>query len=284
MNGYFPPGSLPIKIIPIAQQNAIAAHSHNFHELVIVCNGEGLHHTDTETYRIRTGDVFLLKPGAVHHYDVTDDLSIINILYQPERLNLPLYDLADTPGYHAFFELEPALRKQHGFKSRLQVNGETLEYLRNLVARMGEELESREKGCLFAAAAYMMQIISAISRSYSTPQIPAQLDLFRLSDIMSYIERNWNRDLTLEDLAKRASMSCSTLYRMFMKTIDKAPMNYIIEVKMNKAAALLSSSSLPIGEVAGKAGFADSNYFSRLFKRHMGITPRQYRVRFGTNV
>jgi len=279
-NSFFPPGSLPIKIVPIGRQTSIAAHSHDFYELVIVFDGEGRHCTETETYRIRTGDVFLIKPGSAHRYDLTDGLSIVNLLYQPERLNLPLYDLADTPGYHAFFELEPALRQEHGFRSRLQVNGETLEYLRNLIARLAEELEGREKGCLFAAVAYLMQIISCISRSFSTPQMPAQLDLFRLSQTMSYIERNWNRELTLAELARLASMSSSTLYRMFMKTLGKSPMNYVIDVKVAKAATLLSSSTDSVSVIAAKAGFPDSNYFSRLFKHHMGITPRQYRERF----
>lgn len=277
---HFPPGSLPIKVVPMGRHGPTRLHQHEFHELVIVWDGEGIHRNGEEEYRIRAGDIFLIKPGCGHEYFDTCKLSLVNILYQPERLNLPLFDLADTPGYHAFFELEPALRKQHGFRSRLHVSTETLEYLRGLTTMLEEELEDNRKGVLFAATACLMQIMSCICRSFSMPSAPAQFDLFRLSETMSYIERHWQEEISLPDLARKASMSPSTLYRMFVKTTGKSPGSYVISLRLNKASELLTSTTEPVSEIAVRAGFSDSNYFSRLFKRHTGMTPRQYRTRY----
>lgn len=277
---HFTRESLPIKVVRMGHHGPTALHCHDFYELVIVFDGEGIHRTETDEYRIRAGDTFLIKPGYGHEYFDTHDLSLVNILYQPERLNLPLYDLADAAGYHAFFELEPALRKRHGFRSVLHVSSETLEYLRGMTAMLEKVLEARQKGCLFAAAACMMQIMSCISHSFSQPSAPAQLDLFRLSETMSYIERHWQEEISLRELANKASMSPSTFYRMFMKTVGKSPVNYLIDLRLNKAAEMLVHSTVQVSAIASLTGFPDSNYFSRLFKRHSGITPRQYRAKF----
>ncbi len=74
-------------------------HDHAFHEMVLVREGSGLHITDDYTTTIHRGDIFLILPGRRHTYENVKNLVITNILYIPEKLNLPLYDLKNTAGY-----------------------------------------------------------------------------------------------------------------------------------------------------------------------------------------
>ena len=101
---HFPPGTLPLKVLKFDHQNTVGLHEHDFHELVLVIAGECRHITPAESYTLSAGDIFLIKPGNPHGYAVEHDFALYNILYFPEKLKLPLFDLTDEPGFRAFFD------------------------------------------------------------------------------------------------------------------------------------------------------------------------------------
>ncbi len=273
-------GSKPLKIVWMGPQEDNQPHQHDFLELVIVFNGEGIHVCENDRYRICAGDIFLLKPGISHYYSQTDDLELVNILYWPEALNLNLYDIGELPGYHAFFEFEPAMRRQHAFSGRMRLYGERLDYLRNLVTQLRDELSNQQNGGICMAVTYLMQIFVFIARNYSAMQNPTQMNLLRLGATLSYIRNNCTSNLTLAEIARKAAMSPASLNRIFMKSVGMSPVNYLIAQRIARAKSLLTESNSSISSISEHSGFGDSNYFSRIFKKHVGMTPRDYRRKF----
>ena len=83
--------------------------------------------------------------------------------------------------------------------------------------------------------------------------------------------------LTLPEMAKQAAVSEVTLYRLFRKGTGESPVNCLNRVRLRHARALLLNTRLPISEVAAATGFADSNYFSRRFRKFAGMSPREFR-------
>ena len=94
-----------------------------------------------------------------------------------------------------------------------------------------------------------------------------------------FIEYNYSRSIDVEDIAASVGISRSHLYRLFMENISVPPNEYLMRCRMNKAAALLEEGRLSVGEVASSTGFSDQLYFSRVFKKYMGIPPSQYALR-----
>ena len=96
--------------------------------------------------------------------------------------------------------------------------------------------------------------------------------------VRAVIELHLFSNLKLEQLAKLCNLSLSSFKREFKKEFEDSPTNYINDRRLEKAKELLSTTDLPISEVAYETGFQDSLYFTRLFKNKIGIPPTVYRT------
>lgn len=99
-----------------------------------------------------------------------------------------------------------------------------------------------------------------------------------ISKTIEMIDREYmNQSLSLESIAEAMSLSATYIGRLFKKYTMKTILDYIIEVRMQKARYFLSNTELSIGEIAEKTGFTNSPYFYKSFKKTHGITPAEYR-------
>lgn len=112
----------------------------------------------------------------------------------------------------------------------------------------------------------------------TTPEIEIESgDARLLNKVFLYIEQNLtNSNLSVEDLSRHMSMSRSTLYTKIIEMTGQSPVEYIRNVKLEKAALLLEKSTLTISEVGYATGFATPNYFTRAFKAKYHMLPSQY--------
>ena len=278
-NSYFKDNAFPITIHHLSNQEDVDAHGHDFHELVIVNKGRGIHFTETEEYWINEGDIFVIHPQRSHGYRNTEELEIVNILYFPEQLNLSASDLREMPGYHILFILEPKLRNPATFHNHLSLCGEPFARVVNIVKSMEHELDYREPGFKSMVSGYFWQLAAFLARCHETSQTkPTTSDsILNISQLLSYIEQNYRQKLNLEDMADITGLSKHRLIKEFNQALDKTPIEYLLHTRIGKARKLLSSPDIRISEAAFKCGFSDSNYFSRQFKKITGQTPREFR-------
>ena len=97
-----------------------------------------------------------------------------------------------------------------------------------------------------------------------------------VQQVLEYIEKHYEKRLSLQFLAKYVNLSPSYLTRVFKKETGQTISDYINEYKINKATDLLADNSMLIKEVAHSVGIVDQFYFSKLFKKYKGETPSQY--------
>lgn len=97
----------------------------------------------------------------------------------------------------------------------------------------------------------------------------------KVGSVIHYMIEHHADSMTLKELADHAQISPSYLGTIFKKTTGKSPIDYLIEIRLNKAKSLLKDG-LAVTEVAKRVGFNDVFYFSRAFKKHEGISPTQY--------
>lgn len=94
---------------------------------------------------------------------------------------------------------------------------------------------------------------------------------------VGYIQEHFGENLTVNDLAEHYGMSPNYFSSMFKKEMSRSAVNYITELRINQARELLYHSELSVVDISKKVGYEDSQYFFRVFKKYLGMTPLQYR-------
>ena len=85
-------------------------------------------------------------------------------------------------------------------------------------------------------------------------------------------------NVSVQDLADSIGLNRSYLHRLFKSAIGSSVQEYLLDLRIRKACALLKSTELPVSIISLSVGYEDTLYFSRLFKRKKGVSPSQYRA------
>ncbi len=104
-----------------------------------------------------------------------------------------------------------------------------------------------------------------------------------INDAILYINKNFEKKLTLTEVAAYASLNSQYFSRLFKKTTGTTFVNYLAQKRLDYSKELLIKTNLKISLIAKKSGFSDAQYFHKIFKLETGITPLEYRLLKGEN-
>ena len=105
----------------------------------------------------------------------------------------------------------------------------------------------------------------------------------RVRRIVRFVEENYSRKLSLEEIGRSVDMSPSSVCRYFKRRTHQNLWEYINSFRINRAAQLTVETQLPISEIGPRCGFTNVSNFNHLFRAHLGTTPSDYRSRFKTS-
>ena len=96
-----------------------------------------------------------------------------------------------------------------------------------------------------------------------------------------YIEKNFKTALSVEDLALRSNMSVRNFIRRFQQATTNTPLEYLQRVRIEAAKKILETRKEGIAQIASRCGYEDVDYFGKIFRRYVAMTPRAYREKYG---
>ncbi len=105
----------------------------------------------------------------------------------------------------------------------------------------------------------------------------SDLDISALAKSIRFINENYPAKISIPDLARLEGVCVTSYNLLFKKQMGMSPTKYIIKLRIEHAITLLESTNLSIEEVGESCGYPDINFFSRMFKKHVGISPSSYR-------
>lgn len=106
---------------------------------------------------------------------------------------------------------------------------------------------------------------------------PVTLELERIYPAILLVKDRFHDAITVAQLAEACAMSEATFYRLFRETVHKTPMQYLEEYRLKQAAQWLLSDTDTLAAIAEKCGYYDEFHLSRNFKKHYGMSPREYK-------
>lgn len=101
-----------------------------------------------------------------------------------------------------------------------------------------------------------------------------------MQKIEEYLKNHYEEDITLQDIAERFFLNKEYISRKFKQEFNETLTDYLTSIRMDRAKELLENPSLKIYEIAFKIGYQNEKYFSKVFKKVMGVTPNEYRNTF----
>lgn len=253
-------------------------HGHSdFSELVIVLEGNAVHLVGDEKYPISKGEVFVINKNTAHGYSEASNFKICNIMFKPEIMHERIFNIKQTAGFQALFVVEPHYLQNNRFESRLCLNAHDFEIVKNMIDEMISEYVNKEDGWQTSVYALFIRLCVMLSKIYQISEPDANREVVKLSRAIAFIEKNFCDNISICELAFECGYSERQFCRLFKFTFSTTPNLYITRLRMNKAQQLLENTQMPISEVSWNCGYDDQNYFSRVFKKHMGISPTEYR-------
>lgn len=267
-------------------QGAIAEHGHEFIELVYVVHGVGLHIFEGMQYELAAGDVYIINPGETHAYTVApgEQMEIVNCLFMPSFLPDALLKELEITASMDYFYVHPFMKPDVRFNHHLNLHGQDAAHVLVLLDSMIRELGNRGPGHTTMIRLQLVELLVLLSRYYtlmhshgSAPS-PRQLEReITAKRIYGYMERHYDKKITLESLAGLFNVSIRQLNRLMRQEFGKSIIDVLHGIRIERAKRLLAESDEKVITVAAHVGYEDPSFFSRLFLRHVGCPPSQYR-------
>lgn len=243
---------------PRAAGHAMQRQRHDDNLLLYCVDGRGVLRCGSEVFRLKPGQLAILPQGLEHHYRADrrrpwslywvhfqGSAAAVFLNYLGYRSGKPVLDVGLSPALLAVFDSLLAVR-QTGYSTLAFVHAAN--QLRYLLTQF--TLEQR----------------SHLARH--------GLDL---AAIAAYMQENIARQLTLDTLAQVANLSKYYFAARYKALTGYSPLKHFTHMKMEYACQLLDRTDLPIQAVAEAVGYTDPLYFSRLFRKTLGQSPRDYR-------
>ena len=230
-----------------------------FWSLEYVRKGELFYSDETESFSLREGDFFLLKPTGANLLRCVSAHAVKYCLGFHGRMLIPLLEnmRIGAPGRKHFRS------ESHELAEKLQQEAAEL--------FSGNTDEQREKNVLFSLKVMMM-----VGRAIKEREMPD--NLLRMLD---YISSHPGQRIDLETLASLSGTTVITVIRLFSAHLGTTPGEYIRRKRLESAAELLKMPEYSVKEIAARLGYASPQYLATDFKKRYGVTPREFQKKPG---
>lgn len=239
-------------------------HSHEDRlELVYLYSGQGIHNIGGNLYHTTQGNLLIYNSNIIHDECANHDFGMSVYTCAISGLKLP-----NLPQNHLIAKgIRPVLNCEN-----LQSN--VLHLFKMMYKNIVKGTKDSE-----AVSQYLLKALLLIILN----QLPLEQENFEaekndlIAYIKKYIDTHYLENLTLESLSQTMHISPSFLSHQFKKLTGFAPIQYIMRRRIGKAQSLLISTNESITEIAAMVGYDNTSYFNSIFKKIVGMPPKNYR-------
>ena len=259
-------------------------HIHNEFEIFIVLKGSGIAKIKNKSYSLKAGDIFLINSGEVHSY-MRDPLYTLDV---EDTDDVPLFLVVQISN-HCLREYFPQIRTTifNSCNLRDYLSDEEANSMINLLVQSA-------KLYFMEDPLYQLNVLSNIAKVLVScyKEVPHEIiseaqktnlkqKNLRVERIISYIDANFETQIRLQDLAEQENLSPTHFSHLFTSLFGVTFQNYVNIKRMEQCIRLMPNKEKTLLEISYESGFSDPKYMNRMFIKHFGYTPKEYRKRLG---
>ena len=246
-------------------------HAHDFVEFSIVTSGAINYNIEGADYRLQKYDVLISNPGAQHQALIDENTVSTELHIGIANLNID----RTSRNYMRALDGAPILSVKKYQDELLKCCNE-----------IAKEQHQRQLGHSFILKSLVMKLIIILYREmdecssppfHQVSQLISSDKKVMVQSLIDYMSHYYMNDLTLEYLSQIMYISSAYISKIFKEETGFSPIQYLIQIRLEKSKKLLSSPTASIKQVAKTVGYDDPYYFSKLFKKYYGIPPSTYR-------
>ena len=248
-------------------------HSHDYLEMAYIMSGEGKYRFEDGICPVKEGDLLILNPGVRHQALACPEVETTTTEFFVGAMDLqigklPANTLPVPGGGHI-----------------MHTSGELRQKLFRICSAMEAENAVCRQGRYFMLKSYLVQMLLLVIREQCEPVEQKSGYAFEsvnkkyvVEQIVNYFDDHYHEKISLDQIAENMYLSPFYISKIFKSETGDTPIRHLINIRLEKAKELLEAGyEGSIQEVAASVGYDDAYHFSKLFKKHYGITPSQAR-------
>lgn len=246
--------------IDYASGSVVEAHQHaDFEQLFIVLSGSGTVHSGNESCEMKEGLAFLFRRGVSHSFQFTGETVTLDFKFR----------LLDTAILHALSNVQARCLCQgihlSEIKQWYKMSLQRLKYPNSVLP-------------LRIEAGFKSTLVSLLLGNAAAPPHDSSVlsNIDEDEPIAAYLRLNLAEKITLDRLSRCFGYNPNYLIRIFSEKTGLTPIQYLQEIRLEKATEYLEFTALPIAEIAERVGWS-LPYLSKMIKERVGLSPMQYR-------
>ncbi len=262
----------------------IFTHSHKFIEVGYVVSGSLLHRNNNYERILSKGNFYIINFNDIHELiKLSDEPPIIyNIIFKPKFIDHVLFNSKDFCEIANHYLINSQTTIDREKLSRFLFNDKNGEIL-EIIKKMNSEQAEKKNGFYEMLRILVIQLILQIIRIINEDDAifsEYQTDDKQINCVISHLVNNYQKQISLSEMAAVAFMSPEYLCRKFKTVTNTTPTKFLQKIRIKEACRLLLQSNNKIFEIAEEVGYKDLKYFKNIFKEFCGKSPSDYRLEY----
>lgn len=247
-------------------------HRHDFYLTVFFTKGQGIHEIDFVSHQVSPGNAYTLSPGQIHHWRLSDDTEGFVFFH-----SLDFCQTANLQGGGFMPETFPFFYSKQN-SSEIRLPEESSLVMEGLCKELLQETKAHRVLKISRQHSLITMIYIELQRAYDPVGVKVSSggygSLLRSFELL--VDQHFKEMKSPTGYAELLHITPKHLNRVSNEILDKTATQIITDRVLLEAKRLLASRKYTVSEVASELGYIDYSYFSRLFKKSLSISPKEF--------
>lgn len=257
----------------------LAPNYHDYFEISHICEGEGIFRVGSMDYAIEKGGILVVGNTEVHTLVINehDPVDVLSIFFMPELIYRPGGRELDFEYIRCFYHRDD---DSSNYIPPNKIDSS------NIYDLMSRSYHADNQGLMHSRMSirnYLQEVLLLIYLYYEKSLVTANThhdrrvsSIQRMNPVFQLVENRYQERISLEKVASSVCMSSQYFCRFFKHVTGSTFMEYLQQIRIDKAKHLLLTGDLPITQIAYEVGFGSLSYFNRVFRKLTLLTPSQF--------